>query len=101
MDQQTATSIRAREEALRAFLAGRTSYKPEEVAHLNPPTNEERSALEIFELHRDKPETFMAYVPWGEGQAKHFGGSIEVKYSRAVTTWTGEQQQETQNGTEI
>jgi len=77
MDQQTASDIRARESALRAFLGGRTSYRPEEVAHLNPPTNEERSAREVFELHRDKPERFSAYVTWKTGD-------------RSVTTWMGD-----------
>jgi hypothetical protein len=76
MDQQQATDIRARETALRTFLGTRTSYRAEEVQHLNPPTNEERSALEIFELQRDKPEQFMAYVSW--------------KGNGLVTTWMGD-----------
>jgi hypothetical protein len=76
MDQQQAMDIRNRETALQAFLGQRTSYRPEEVAHLNPPTNEERSALEVFELHRDKPEWFTAYVSW--------------KPNKLITTWMGD-----------
>lgn len=41
-------------------------------------TNDERSAVETFELCRDKPDAFLAYVEADEGGAW------------AVTTWTGE-----------
>lgn len=73
---ERAADIRARYDAVRAFLNGKCSYKPEEVAHLDPPTNDDISALEIFELHRDKPERFTAYV--------------STNGHRSVTTWTGD-----------
>lgn len=89
---EQAGSIRQRCDALQAFLGKRRSYKPDEVAHLNPPSNDEISSLELFELHRDQPEAFTAYVPWGEAQTKHFGTqSIDApSKSRDVTTWTGQ-----------
>jgi hypothetical protein len=80
VNAETAANIRARADALCAFLGTRTFYKAEEVAHLNPPTNEELSALEVFELNRDKPEQFTAYVTWRTD-------AVEAK---EVTTWTGQ-----------
>lgn len=74
--EERATDIRVRHDALRVFLGKRTSYRAEEVAHLNPPANDELSALEVFELHRDRPERFTAYVT-SDGY-------------RNVTTWTGD-----------
>lgn len=76
MNQQQANEVRSRQDVLRTFLGDRTSYRPEEVAHLNPPTNAELSELEVFELHRDKPERFTAYVSWG-------GSNI-------ISTWVGD-----------
>jgi hypothetical protein len=77
---EQASSIAQRIDALRTFLGGRRSYRPEEVAHLNPPSNEEISSLEVYELHRDKPEQFTAYVTWRTDP-------VEAKL---ITTWTGE-----------
>jgi|SRR5882724_1537227 len=76
MNQQQATDISVRQAALKVFLGDRTSYRPEEVAHLNPPTNEELSRLEVFELHRDKPKQFTAYV--------------NSNHSNIVSTWFGD-----------
>jgi hypothetical protein len=69
-----AHNIREREDALRAFLGVRTSYMPEEVAHLNPPTNVERSELEIFEFCRDKPDRYFLYIEEGNSTATTFMG---------------------------
>jgi hypothetical protein len=74
--EQQAKDIRAREEALRAFLGKRRSYRTEEVEHLNPPTNDERSALEVFEFHRDKPMKYFLYIN---------------EEKKLATTWTGEE----------
>jgi len=66
-------AIVARESALRDYLGKRCSYKPEEVAHLNPPTNEERSAAEVFDFCDNPPDKYFLYVSDGK-----------------ATTWTGE-----------
>jgi hypothetical protein len=58
-----ADAIRNRETALHAWLGNRTSYHPSELpVDINPPTNEERSALECFEFMRDKPAKYFLYV---------------------------------------
>jgi hypothetical protein len=74
---ETANDIRNRETALREWMGNRTSYHPDELpAHMNPPTNEERSALEVFEFLRDKPARYFLYI------------NAEKKLA---TTWTGEE----------
>lgn len=74
---ETANDIRNRETALREWIGDRTSYHPDELpAHIKPPSNEERSALEIFEFQRDKPDRYFFYVSRDKGLA---------------TTWTGEE----------
>ncbi|WP_210164705.1 hypothetical protein [Bradyrhizobium elkanii] len=74
---ETANDIRNRETALREWLGDRTSYRSEELpANIKPPTNEERSALEVFEFLRDKPERYFLYINRDKGVA---------------TTWTGEE----------
>lgn len=75
-----AAAVEARYNAVRSFLGKRTSYKTEEVAHLNPPSNEEVSALEVFRLHTEKPEQFTAYVTW----------RTDPDEAKLITTWTGE-----------
>ncbi|MBB4398721.1 hypothetical protein [Bradyrhizobium sp. ERR14] len=74
---ETANDIRNRLSAFNDWLGDRTSYHPSEVpAHLKPVTNEERSALEIFEFLRDKPESYFLYISRDKGLA---------------TTWTGDE----------
>ena len=80
IDAATAADIESRYNAVRHFLGPRNSYRPEEVAHFNPPTNDELSALEVFRLHRDKPERFTAYVTW----------RTDADAAKDITTWTGE-----------
>jgi hypothetical protein len=71
-----ADAIRNRDAMLKAWLGGRTSYHPSELpADIVPPTNEERSALEVFEFQRDKPANYTLYI------------NAE---KRTATTWTGE-----------
>lgn len=60
-----AADIRARDEALRAWLKAekRNSYHPNELpAGLNPPTNDERSQCEIYEFLNDPPEQYFCYI---------------------------------------
>lgn len=77
LTEQQADDIRARHDALRAWMAERNvnSYRPEEVAHLNPPSNVELSALEVFEFKRDRPKRYMLYID----------ANLNI-----ATTWTGE-----------
>lgn len=76
-------SIMAREERLKAYCvergftdkrSGWTSYKPEQVAHLNPPTNGERSQVELFDFVHDVPEKYFLYIN---------------EKTNLATTWTG------------
>ena len=81
--RETRDNIVKREEILRKYCIeqgftkknGWTSYKPEEVAHLNPPTNDERSAVEIFDFVNNPPDKYFLYINDKEKKA---------------TTWTGE-----------
>ena len=77
-------SIMEREATLWAYCAsqgftskrtGWTRYKPEQVAHLNPPTNEERSQVEVFDFVTDPPSKYFLYI----NPEKH-----------AATTFTGD-----------
>ena len=63
-------SIVVREQALIDFLTvkktngkshRRTCYRQEEVSHLNPPTNEERSKVEIYDFIHNPPDKYFAY----------------------------------------
>lgn len=74
---ESANDIRNRLSAFNDWLGDRTSYRPEEIpAHLNPPSNDERSALEVFEFLRDKPDRYFLYISRDKAMA---------------TTWTGEE----------
>ncbi len=76
LTQEQAADIRNRETQLKAWLGDRTSYRPEEIpTDINPPTNDERSALEVFEFTRDKPERYFLYI---------------TEETKIATTWTGE-----------
>jgi hypothetical protein len=79
---QQAADIRKRNEALNAWVDtirgknGWASYKPEDKpAHVPDVTNEERSALEVFEFITNPPDKYFLYI----NEAK-----------RTATTWTGE-----------
>lgn len=79
MDEQTALSIEAREAALVAWLGNRRSYRPEDLpADLNPPTNEERSAVEVYRFENGDLQRYFAY--WNENEED---GTYR-------TTWTGD-----------
>ncbi|WP_407156327.1 hypothetical protein [Bradyrhizobium sp. STM 3557] len=72
---ETAATIRNRETALRNWLGNRTSYHPSELpADIIPPTNEERSALEVFEFLRDKPARYFLYINAEKRTATTFTG---------------------------
>lgn len=92
-----AKDIRARDEALDAWMkANKTnSYKSSDLPiGLKPPSNSQRSACEVFEFQRDKPETYFSYVR--EPDAGTYGRNsfqcAKALYGRtgAMTTWTGD-----------
>lgn len=66
-----------RENRLKAFLkvSGLNCYKPDEVSHLDPPTNEERSAVEVFDFVHNPPDKYFLYVS---------------EEKRDAHTWTGQ-----------
>lgn len=58
-----ASDIRRLENMLREWMGKRNSYHPNELpSHIVPPTNKERSKLELFEFMRDKPDRYFVYV---------------------------------------
>ena len=80
-----ASDVRARDERLSRYCleqgltdqrTGWTSYRPEQVAHLHPPSNEERSRAEVIEFSAEPPRT--PYVAYLSGDR------------RRITTWMGE-----------
>jgi len=75
--EEKVQDIRARLAAVDEFLKvnKRNWMTAEESARLNSPSNEELSALEVYDFKRDKPERYFAYVD---------------KEFRFLTTWTGE-----------
>lgn len=79
---QQAADIRQRNDALMAWVDsvrgknGWASYKPEDKpAHVPDVSNNERSALEVFDFITNPPEKYFLYINEGQGTA---------------TTWTGE-----------
>ena len=91
MHEEQVNDIRARDKALSDWLKANNtnSYRREELpAHLSPPTNEERSACEVFEFMRDKPDRYFLYIKEAEDMTtkpgwRNFGWG-------QATTWTGE-----------
>jgi len=79
---EQAQDIRARNEALNQWIDtirgknGWASYKPEDKpANVPDVTNEERSALEVFEFVANPPDKYFLYIN---------------EKDRTATTWTGE-----------
>lgn len=86
IDETTYTQYRAMLDKAEAWIDtqrgknGWASWRPEEAPdYVNAITNDMRSAVEVYELHRDKPAKFTAYT----------GGSNGV-LGPNVTTWTGD-----------
>jgi len=77
---EQANDIRTRNEQVHAWMKERkvNSYYPEQLAKelgIALPTNDELSALEVYEFHTNPPERYFIY--------------IDAEQARA-TTWTGE-----------
>jgi hypothetical protein len=80
--QDQAADIRQRNDALMAWVdsirrkSGWASYRPEDKpTHVPDVTNDERSALEIFEFRSNPPDKYFLYI----NEDKH-----------TATTWTGD-----------
>lgn len=89
MDTITKTqrdSIMARETQLREWLGSRCSYRPDELpSWLNPPTNDERTEVELFDFLNDPPSRYFLYID---------------EPNRLATTWTGKRLGSVQFGRE-
>ena len=73
---EQATDIRRREDELKAWMGTRKGYYSDELPpSIKPPSNAERSSLEVYEFCRDKPERYFLYINVDQ---------------RTATTWTGE-----------
>jgi hypothetical protein len=80
--QEQAADIRQRNDALMAWVDsirgknGWASYKPEDKpAHVPDVSNEERSALEVFEFCQNPPDKYFLYIR---------------EKDHTATTWTGD-----------
>lgn len=54
--------------------SGWTSYKPEQVAHFNPPTNDELAQVELYDFIHDVPDKYFLYVSEKTNLATCFTG---------------------------
>ena len=89
IDAATHTAWRARIDAFEVWRNGRTSWHVDEVpAELRDVDNNMRGKVEQYELLRDMPERFVAYI----GKANRNGMGVDriVGQSFPVTTWNGE-----------
>jgi hypothetical protein len=79
-----ATDIRAKLARFEAWRGKRLSYHPDEVpADVPQVSNEELSALEVFEFVNDPPQAYFLYI-------KHETNLLETWQHGLATTWTGE-----------
>lgn len=96
----TAAEYEQTREALDAFESwrgNRSSYHPDEIPPDVPRvTNEQRSAVELYEFNRDKPESYFAYVRYPNREtplvftaARRDNGPAPGS-TVELTTWTGE-----------
>lgn len=86
LTREQAEDIERREAAHQSWIGERTSYHPSEVpAGCEGPTNEERSALEVYRFKNDPPDRYVAYVSLPADRAR------DEAYARGrMTTWTGD-----------
>lgn len=75
ISKEQAEDIRTREKRHREWLGDRTSYMPDEVPADARLTNDERSALEVYDFLNDPPDNYVFYID---------------RPTRTATTWTGE-----------
>lgn len=87
--------IMERENALGQWMRARkvNSYKPEDVAHLNPPTNEERSAVELFDFMKEQPSRVFAYRTTSNRAIHNWMGE-----TLASVTWEGSEYRDNMGG---
>lgn len=81
---QVAADIRAREDRLNRWLNGRNCYKLEDVPADARLTNEERSALELYDFCTDPPARYFLYIRMDDDKGQGF-------YRQGIaTTWMGD-----------
>ena len=83
IDEATYTDYRARIDAWEAHREAGDDVPA--IMEALGVANEMRSAVEVYELHRDKPQKFTAYVE-GNGDGTRTG----MRGHAAITTWTGD-----------
>jgi hypothetical protein len=85
--------ISARNARFEAWRNGRTSYHPSEIpADVPTVTNDERSAMELYEFVTNPPEKYFLYVALNPNGYTGYGSSHQA------TTWTGERLGDVQFG---
>jgi hypothetical protein len=102
LTEEQIADIRARDTALHAWMKAnkRNSYKTEELPpEINPPTNAERSAVEVHAFKAERPSHYFAYVkcPAIDGEEKPRLWRDRVRFYQRLfgrtgelTTWTGD-----------
>ena len=86
--QQERDSIMQREQALQQWLGKRRSYHPSELpSTINPPTNEERSKVELFDWMTDPPERYFAYPSEDWTHVVNWTGELLGKIIWAGREW--------------
>jgi hypothetical protein len=93
---EQALDISTREDALTQWRGKRCSYAvgEPEAAGLHPPTNDERSALEVYEFITNPPQRYFLYIKRPEVPKGYTLG-----FQRTIaTTWTGDKLGDVQCG---
>lgn len=83
---QEANDIRARSDAFAAWLGNRRSYRDEDVpADVPRVTNDETSALEVFDFVNDPPARYFLYINETTCKATTWTGDVlgDVTFGRA------------------
>lgn len=90
----------------KGFTLGWASYKPEDKpANIPDVTNEERSAVEVYEFCQTPPERYFLYISHDDNALSlpdsHNHRTIRNGASGLATTWTGEKLGDVQFGSEF
>lgn len=84
-----AARTRDRLNAFHAWLGKRQSWRTEEAPEGLEVSNEERSALELYEWHTQRPASYFAYWTMREGLERPFDFDCAAAQTR-ITNWMGE-----------
>lgn len=76
--------LKSRNDAYEKWRNGRTCVKTDEIPVILNVTNDERSALEVYEFCQNPPERYFLYIKLNPNGYTGYGSS------HMATTWTGE-----------